>query len=48
MKSDSWLSKNIRLLAASTIILAYLTICILDSGDVDLIEPWLDLLKHCL
>ncbi len=53
MASDSWLSKNIRPLALSfltisTVLLAYLTIFILDSDKVELIDPWLDLLKLLL
>ena len=53
MASDSWLSKNIRPLALafltiSTVLLAYLTIFILDETKVDLITPWLDLLKVLL
>ncbi|MCJ8321559.1 MAG: hypothetical protein MJK12_18130 [Colwellia sp.] len=53
MTSDSWLSKNIRPLAlsfltVSTVLLAYLTIFILDPTKVDLIKPWLDLLQILL
>lgn len=53
MVSDSWLSKNIRPLALSfltisTVLLAYLTIFILDTDKIDLIDPWLDLLKVLL
>lgn len=53
MKSDSWLSKNIRplslaFLTVSTVLLAYLTIFILDPADVKLVEPWLELLKILL
>lgn len=53
MKSDSWLSKNIRplslaFLTVSTVLLAYLTIFILDPKDVALINPWLDLLQVLL
>ena len=53
MKSDSWLSKNIRplslaFLTVSTVLLAYLTIFILEPADVKLVEPWLDLLKVLL
>jgi hypothetical protein len=53
MTSDSWLSKNIRPLAllfltVSTVLLAYLTIFILDIEKVALITPWLDLLKILL
>lgn len=53
MTSDSWLSKNIRPLAlafltVSTVLLAYLTIFILEPNEVALIEPWLELLKILL
>lgn len=53
MNSDSWLSKNIRPLAlafltVSTVVLAYLSIFILDKSDVDIMEPWIDLLKVLL
>ena len=53
MKSDSWLSKNIRplvllFLTVSTVILAYMTIFILDEHAVKLIDPWVDLLKMLL
>lgn len=53
MKSDSWLSKNIRPLAlsfltVSTVLLAYLTIFILDADKVKLVEPWIDLLTILL
>jgi hypothetical protein len=53
MTSDSWLSKNIRPLAlifltVSTVLLAYLTIFILDKDKVTLITPWLDLFKVLL
>jgi hypothetical protein len=53
MTSDSWLSKNIRPLALSfltisTVLLAYLTIFILDVDKISLIEPWLDLLQLLL
>ncbi len=53
MKSDSWLSKNIRPLALafltiSTVILAYLTIFFLDDTKVSLITPWLNLLEILL
>ncbi len=53
MKSDSWLSKNVRpltmvFLTVATVILAYSTIFILDKSDVVLVEPWLDLLKVLL
>ena len=53
MKSDSWLSKNIRPLAlsfltVSTVLLAYLTIFILDAEKVKLVEPWIDLLTVLL
>ena len=53
MKSDSWLSKNIRplslaFLTVSTVLLAYLTIFILEPADVKLIDPWLDLLQVLL
>ena len=53
MMSDSWLSKNIRPLAlafltVATVILAYLTIFILDARDVELLKPWLNLLQSLL
>ena len=53
MKSDSWLSKNIRplsvaFLTISTMVLAYLTIFILSPEHIDIITPWLDLLKTLL
>ena len=53
MKSDSWLSKNIRplvlaFMSVSAVLLAYLTIFILDASSTPLIEPWIDLLKVLL
>ena len=53
MMSDSWLSKNIRPLALAfltiaTILLAYLTIFILDQSKVELIESWQGLLTVLL
>ncbi len=53
MKSDSWLSKNVRpltlaFLTIATVILAYLTIFLLDEKSVAMVEPWLDLLKVLL
>lgn len=53
MKSDSWLSKNIRpltlaFMTVSTMGLAYSTIFILDKEDVVLVEPWLTLLTVLL
>lgn len=53
MKSDSWLSKNIRpmvlaFLTLATIILAFLTIFALDISEVVLLQPWLDLLQILL
>lgn len=53
MTSDSWLSKNIRPLTLSfltiaTVLLAYLTIFILDKDKAELIEPWSDLLQMLL
>ncbi|MDH5424987.1 MAG: hypothetical protein OEY29_08350 [Gammaproteobacteria bacterium] len=53
MKSDSWLSKNIRpmslaFLTVATVLLAYLTIFILKPEEVALVQPWLDLLKVLL
>jgi hypothetical protein len=53
MKSDSWLSKNIRpmvllFLTVATVILAYTTIFILDVSEVSLLQPWLDLLTILL
>jgi hypothetical protein len=49
MKSDSWLSKNIRpltlaFLTLSTVLLAYLTIFRLPVEKVDLLKPWTTLL----
>ncbi len=53
MKSDSWLSKNVRpltlaFLTIATVVLAYLTIFLLDAESVKMVEPWLDLLKVLL
>lgn len=53
MKSDSWLSKNVRplvlgFLTLSTVILAYITIFILDPSKTVLIQPWIDLLTVLL
>ena len=53
MKSDSWMSKNIRpltlaFLTVATVVLAYLTIFLLDEKSVTMVEPWLDLLKVLL
>ena len=53
MNSDSWLPKNIRplslaFLTISTVLLAYLTIFILEPDKVVLVTPWLDLLKVLL
>ncbi len=53
MMSDSWLSKNIRPLALAfltiaTVLLAYLTIFILDESSVELIKPWQNLLTVLL
>lgn len=53
MKADSWLAKNIRplllaFLTITTVGLAYSTIFILDDAQVDLIDPWVDLLKTLL
>ena len=53
MTSDSWLSKNIRPLAlafltVATMLLAYLTIFILDPDKDVLIKPWLGLLQGLL
>ena len=50
MRSDSWLSKNIRpcvlaFLIVSTVLLAYLSIFILDADKSELIAPWVELLK---
>ena len=49
MQSDSWLSKNVRpltlgFLIGSTVLLAYLTIFILDPERAALIKPWISLL----
>lgn len=53
MRSGSWLARNIRplvllFLTVSTVILAYLTIFILDDDSVNLITPWVDLLQMLL
>ncbi len=53
MKSDSWLSKNVRplslvFLTVSTVILAYLSIFALSPEKVALVEPWKDLLQILL
>lgn len=53
MQSDSWLAKNIRplslaFLTVSTVLLAYLTIFVLDKSDVELITPWKELLNNLL
>ena len=53
MKSDSWLSKNVRplslvFLTVSTVLLAYLTIFVLEPDKVALITPWKDLLQILL
>ena len=53
MRSDSWLSKNIRpltlaFLTITAMGLAYSTIFVLDREDVVLVEPWLDLFKILL
>ena len=53
MMSDSWLSKNIRplivgFLTVSSVMLAYLTIFILDASEVKLLTPWIDMLKVLL
>ncbi len=53
MTSDSWLSKNIRPLALafltlSTVLLAYLTIFILDVERAALVAPWQQLLTVLL
>jgi hypothetical protein len=49
MKSDSWLSKNIRpltlaFMVISTIILAYSTTFLLSPDKVDILKPWVSLL----
>lgn len=49
MKSDSWLSKNVRpmvliFLTLATVILAYMTIFILPIEKVVLITPWIGML----
>lgn len=49
MKSDSWLSKNIRpltlaFMVLSTIILAYSTTFLLSPEKVDILKPWISLL----
>lgn len=49
MKSDSWLSKNIRPLALAfltitTMVLVYCTIFILEPSEVELVKPWISLL----
>lgn len=53
MTSDSWLSKNIRplivaFLTVSTVLLAYLTIFILNPEKSTLLVPWIDLLTALL
>ena len=53
MKSDSWLAKNVRpmvlvFLTLSTVILAYITIFTLQTTEVALLQPWIDLLKILL
>jgi len=53
MKSDSWLSKNVRpmtliFLTVATIVLAYLTIFLLPENKVVLVQPWIDLLTVLL
>ena len=53
MKSDSWLSKNVRpltliFLTVTTIGLAYLTIFLLPVDKVDLLTPWITLLTTLL
>lgn len=50
MKSDSWLSKNIRpitlaFLIGATVLLAYLSIFLLPPEKADQVLPWLELLK---
>jgi hypothetical protein len=49
MKSDSWLSKNIRpltlaFMVLSTVILAYCTTFLLPPEKVDILTPWISLL----
>lgn len=49
MKSDSWLSKNIRpltlaFMVLSTVLLAYLTTFTLDKEKIDILKPWISLL----
>lgn len=53
MGSDSWLSKNIRPLVLAfltffTMLLAYTTIFLLNSEQVEMVEPWLSLLTTVL
>jgi cation transport ATPase len=53
MQSDSWLSKNIRPLAlafltVSVVLLAYLTIFILEVEKAKLLEPWITLFTALL
>ena len=53
MKSDSWLSKNIRplvlaFLTFTTMLLAYLSIFLLPVEKSQLIEPWISLLVPIL
>lgn len=53
MGSDSWLSNNIRPLVLAfltffTMLLAYTTIFLLNSEQVEMVEPWLDLLATVL
>lgn len=49
MKSDSWLSKNIRpltlaFMVLSTVVLAYMTTFKLDPAKIDILTPWISLL----
>lgn len=53
MKSDSWLSKNVRpltliFLTVTTVLLAYLTIFMLPVDKVNLLTPWITLLTTLL
>lgn len=53
MKADSWLSKSIRplilaFLTFTTVLLAYLSIFILDASKVALVDPWITLLQVLL
>jgi len=51
MQSDSWLSKNVRplvlvFLVGSTVLLAYITIFVLDAARAELLTPWIAMLTN--